>query len=252
MRLGAIHRAAPSGVPFLSARARLSRMTPPKSVDWHLKCPPDGDALGNDLYGCCVPAETYREIQMRRANAWGDTWKPTEADVLARYAALTGFNVATGQPDQGTDTAAETADYCTRGVRLDSQTVDIPHWTLIDPTKTNDMKLAIAHLCAIALTAALPIGSQDMDFAKPPGSGPDWVAGSWGVHRILSGKYDGDVFTIRTWGLDYPVHPEWMQRYVIAAEVRVSRTWTQATGLTPSGLDWDGLIADAGNYGKVA
>lgn len=244
-QLGAIHIEPPASVPLLMARARLDKMVAPTSADWHAFAPADGDPLGNDTCGCCVEAWDYQEIRLRRWNAAGDTRKPTAAEVINRYTAMTGYNPATGTPDIGTDTAADTLDYCTNGIRLDSQTIDIPSWALIDPKDFTHMKIAIAHCCAIAITVALPAALQDdQNFDQVPGTGEEWKAGSWGMHRVGSGKYDGDVFTIRTWGEDKPVHPDMMRLIIIAAEVRISRTWLRTTGLTPSGLDWDALMAD--------
>ena len=107
MKLGARHRPQPLAVRPLSQRASLHLMIPPPHVDWHAKCPPDRDALSNDKYGCCVEVADYRIIQMRKAVMWGDATKPLVADILARYSALTGFNITTGQPDNGTDAVAD-------------------------------------------------------------------------------------------------------------------------------------------------
>jgi len=244
MRLGAIHRAPPASVPLLAARARLDLMTAPKSVDWHAAAPANGDALGNDKAGCCVEAWDFQEECLRLANAMGSPWRPTAGMVMARYVRLTGYDPATGQPDDGTDTAADTADLCRKGLEINDQLLDVPHWTLLDPANLEHMKIAVAHFGAVAMTLNLPIALQDMDFAKAPGAGPDWVPGSWGMHRVGSGTYDGDVFTIRTWGLDKPVHPETLKLILVAAEARVSQRWLTATGLAPSGLDMDALMAD--------
>jgi hypothetical protein len=225
-------------------RARLDLMTAPAAADWHRAAPADGDALGNDGCGCCVEAWDYQEERIRLANATGSTWKPTAAMVLARYSRLTGYDPGTGQPDLGTDTALDSADLCSKGLQINDQLLDVPHWTLLDPANLTHIKIAVAQLGAVALTLNLPIALQDLDFDKAPGSGPDWVPGSWGMHRVGSGKYDGDTLTIRTWGLDKPVHPETLKLILVAVEARVSQRWLTATGLAPSGLDMDALMAD--------
>lgn len=244
LRLGAIHTQPAAHVPLLAARARLDLMTAPPSVDWHKALPANGDALGNDTIGLCVEAWDYQEEALRLANSMGSTWRPTSDMVLARYSRLTGYDPTTGQPDDGTDTAADTADLCSTGLQINDQLLDVPHWTLLDPANVEHMKIAAAHLGAVAMTLALPIALQDLDFDRAPGAGPDWVPGSWGVHRVGSGKYDGDTFVIRTWGLDRPVHPDTLKLILLAAECRVSRRWIAATGLSPSGLDFAQLDAD--------
>jgi hypothetical protein len=250
-KLGAIHTPLPSYVPMLNERARLDLMTVPKEADWFKGAPPDGDALANDQYGCCVPAEDYQEIRLRRANAAGDTWKPTASLVLARYARMTGFNLVTGTPDEGTDTSVDTIDYCSKGIQVNSQTLDVPHVAILNKDNRNDMKIAVAHLCAVAATLALPLALQDEDFSRPPGTGPSWVPGSWGLHRVLFGKLIDDTFFMRSWGNDYEVHPEIMDLILLAAETRISRNWLETTGLAPSGLSWDDLMLDRAKLAAV-
>ena len=80
--------------------------------------------------------------------------------------------------------------------------------------------------------------------SKAPGTGPDWAPGSWGGHRVMCGKYDGTVRTIRTWGVDVAVHPEFWAAYVVAVDATISHEWLTTTGLTPLGLDFDALRAD--------
>jgi hypothetical protein len=222
-------------------------MPVPTSRDWFRFCPADGDALGNDTVGCCVPAATFQGIRLRRAVAWNDGWKPTRDMVLDRYARLTGFDPVTGQPDNGTDTAAETLDYCTRGIQIgeNDNFLDIPHVCMLAPANRAHMKLAVFMFGAVDMTLNLPLAVQDGDFSRAPGTGSDWVAGSWGAHRVLSGAFDGDVFVIRTWGQDKPVHPEFLDRFLLGCEARISRVWLTATGETPPGMDWDGLMADS-------
>jgi hypothetical protein len=245
MKLGAIHRTQPLAVRPLSKRARLDLMIPPPTVDWHIKCPADHDPLGNDRYGCCCEVADYRIIQMHRAVICGDTTKPLVSDILARYTALTGFNPVTGQPDDGTDTVSDMTAWSTQGIHVADQTIDVPMWTLANPADQNEVNLAIANCGPILVTLALPLAAQDLTaWSKPIGTGPDWAPYSWGGHRVICGKYDGLVRTVRTWGIDVPLHPAWWSAYVVGVDVLLSREWINTTGLSPSGLDWDALKAD--------
>lgn len=245
MKLGAIHRRQPLAVRPLSKRASLHLMTPPPSTDWHKYCPADGDALSNDTYGCCVEVADYRVIQMRRAVLWGDQTKPLVSDILDRYSRLTGFNLATKQPDNGTDTVDDLTDWMRNGIKIGPQTLDVPMWALANPTDMNEVNLAIAYTGPVLVTMMLPLAAQDLSaWSKAPGTGPEWDSGSWGGHRVMTGKYDGDVRTLRTWGQDIPLHPEWWSRYVVGVDVLLSRFWMRTAGVSPSGLDWDSLKAD--------
>jgi hypothetical protein len=244
MKTGAIHQPTPAAVANLATRARLDLMLAPTACDWFAKCPADGNMLGNDTHGNCVEVTDFRIIQVRRANAWRDTWAPTTNMCLDRYAALTGFDPATGLPDNGTDTTIDMTNWCTKGIRLDTQNVDVPHWCTVDPHNVQHVNLAIAHTGPVAVTFNLPIGAQSLDWSKAPGTSADWKAGSWGAHRIPAGKYDGSERTIRTWGRDLLVHPDFWDAYCLAVDVTVSREWLSATGLAPSGLDFDALEQD--------
>jgi len=61
--------------------------------------------LGNDRYGCCVWAGAAHESMLWTREA-GALATYTEANVLAAYAAVTGFNPAIGAHDDGTDMLA--------------------------------------------------------------------------------------------------------------------------------------------------
>ena len=250
LRLGAIHSDLPAAVPPLGDRARLNFHVPLPEVDWHKSCPADGDAIGNDRFGCCVPAAELRAVQMRRSVAWKDIWKPDEADVLGLYAKLTGFDPTRGLPDDGTDTVSAMTSWCQSGIRLDVQDLDVVLWASVAPAQASHVKLAIGLLGPVQVTLALPLGAQDpASWRDAPGTGPEWEPASWGYHRVVSGKYDGDVFTVRSWGLDLALHPEFWSRYAARVDVTIAREWFTSTGLSPMGLDWDQLKADMGQLG---
>jgi hypothetical protein len=245
VKLGAIHRPQPLAVRPLSQRASVHRMTAPPRINWHAKCPADGDPLANDRYGCCVPVADYRIIQMRKANLWGDATKPLAATILARYSALTGFNPATGRPDVGTDTVDDMTAWCSHGIKIADQTEDVPFWAICHPRNITEVNIAIAHTGPIAVTMQLPIEAQDLDaWSNAPGTGIGWEPGSWGGHRVMCGQYEGSVRTVRTWGFDIPVHPDFWSAYVVAVDATISRQWLTTTGLTPLGLDFDALKTD--------
>jgi hypothetical protein len=251
LRTGAIHTPAPGHVPAFQDRVTISAMQASKSVDWHKAFPGEGDALGNDRAGACVEAWDMVEEAMRINNAMGANWRPTADLVLGRYSAETGYDPVTGTPDPGTDTAADTSLLCTKGVWVNPQLLDIPFWVTLDPTNPEHMRLAIEHCGPIAWTVNLPAAWQPLDWSVTPQNTADWVPGSWdssgsAYHRIGSGKFDDDWFTARSWGLDLPVHPEALAipGLLVAAELRISLRWLSATGLTPSGLSQDALMAD--------
>jgi hypothetical protein len=244
-KLGAIHVPAPRAIRPLAERARLALMTPPKSADWLAKCPADGDPLGNDAVGDCVACAELRAIQVRRANAWGDAWRPTRDMAFGLYAALTGFNPATLLPDNGADTARAMASWAGAGIRIDEQNIDLVYWATVDPTDAAHIAVAIGHTGPVQVSLALPKAAEDVTaWSRPPGTGAGWEPASWGCHRVMVAAFDGAERVCRTWGQDVAIHPEFWSAYVLGVDAALSREWMAATGLAPSGLDWDALEGD--------
>ena len=245
MKLGAIHRARPGSVARLAARSDLDGLRAPAETDYFKKCPADGDPLGNDLIGNCVPCSVLREIQVRRTNAFGDEWKPTAPLTIPLYTKWSGFDPATGKPDEGCDTVLAMTSWATDGVWVNEQDLDIVTWVSVDHANLTHTKLAIFMTGAVGVTLAMPQAAQDLSaWATAPGTGPDWAPASWGYHRVMSAKYSSDTFTVRTWGNDLVCHPEFWSRYVVAVDATLSVRWFDTTGLAPPGLDWAALKAD--------
>jgi hypothetical protein len=219
----------------------------PKPADWFSILPADGNAYGNDQYGDCWPIARRWVIALRRANAAGDLSRPDQQAILDDYAALTGFDQSTGQPDDGTDVAKGMTDWVTNGVRINSQTLDVPHWSLVDPA--NDEHVALAIDCAgpVMVTWALPMALQDPSaWSQAPGTSSDWTT-PWAEHETVLGRTDGAALVwTRTWGMDLEVHPDIRRRFAIQIDVPLDLSpggWLQTTGLTPFGLDEAALVA---------
>jgi hypothetical protein len=245
MKLGAIHRPAPLVIKPLATRASLHLMTAPTSADWFAKCPADGDMLANDVLSNCVEIAEYRAAQIRRANAFGDTWSPTLNQVIGLYTDLTGYSPITGQPDIGTDTVQAMTAWTKTGIRINDQDLDVVHWATLFPSNNTHLAIGIACTGPVQVSLALPLAAQDTSlWAKPPGTGSAWNPASWGYHRVVVGKFDGLVRVCRTWGKDVEMHPDFWSKYVIGVDITLSREWLNATGLSPANLDWDQLSAD--------
>jgi hypothetical protein len=245
MKLGAIHTPAPADLLPLARRVNLAKLYVPICVDWLRHRPADGNALGNDRLGNCVPCAQLRAIELRQAVAWDDTWAPSEAEAVGLYQALTGFDPATGLPDDGTDTGAAMAAWGKTGIRVNNQVLDIVGWAPVDPKDDGAIARALEHFGPCQVTLALPQAAQDTTtWSKAPGDGPSWEPASWGYHRVCLGAAYEAEFIVRSWGRDVGIHPEWWARYAVAVDATLSRDWLNAMGGAPDGLDWDQLAAD--------
>ena len=244
-RLGAIHRLPPISVPRLAARARLDMHLPKPETDWFQALPANGIELLNNRLGDCVPVSALWMGYLWRANAWSDTRYPVDDQAESLYSAWCGYDPLTGKPDDGCDTAQSMELWATKGIRMDDQTESVPQWTTVDPTNITHIRIAIDLLGPVRFTLNLPAAAQDLSvWRQTPGTGADWVPGSWGAHSVAVGRQDTQTFSARSWGADVVMSHEFVAAYLLAVDSMLDREWIRTTGLSPSGLDWNTLQAD--------
>jgi hypothetical protein len=252
-KLGCIHTETPAAVPGLAGVMRI-QATHPVDSDWISAYPPNGDALGNDKFSCCVVAAKYEAVAMRRANAWGDSWRPTEAVVVADYQRLNpAFDPVTGAGDDGLRTDEAMADWASHGVRTDEQNEDVPLWIGVPRRSLLQIKLAMAHFGPLQMTFLLPAFLQEdplQPWKLPRGTpGLDAAPGSLGAHRVCAGRIENGKVTVRSWGNDIEIDWDFFVMYIAAVDVTLSRQWINAAGTAPSGWSYDRLAHDLGRTG---
>ena len=238
LRTGCNPTDRPTSIQPLTARAVLAEL--PKPRNWATACPADGNLYANDRYGCCVPVADFRYIEAVLANADGSpAWKPSQNAILARYAALTGFDPVTGQPDNGTDTSADLVAFCRDGIALpDLQRVIVPLWASVDPTRLDHVEAALG-LAPCPVSLRLPVGwdriEDDLDaWNGTPGTPTDEF------HRVLLVA----PRVVRTWGMDVAMSEAWWDQCVVAVDFLGVRD-----ALPALALDWEALVADAAGLG---
>ena len=95
------------------------------------------------------------------------------------------------------------------------------------------------------------LGPVQLDLAIPQ----QWVSDieTWditpldvpaGGHRVCVVGYDASGYSIVSWGLRKLLTPRALATYALGLWTCVSRSWLDATGKTPAGLDWDTLAAE--------
>ena len=234
LHTGAIYTPAPPPVQPFTARVG-GVLAAPK--DWAAKCTADGDPRGNNHWSCCVECADYALIEIILANAAdsGDKrWKPPLSAITGRYSAQTGFDLTTGQPDPGTDTAADLATWCHDGIKLpELQREIVPKWCTVDPARLDHIDLALS-LSPCLVTLNLPA-----DYAAIEDDHDAWQA--W--RGQPSGEYHRVVLvaprTFRTWGFDVMVGGVFWEECVVAVDFLAMRDVLPADS-----MDFDALLAD--------
>lgn len=232
-RLGLIHRPH-LGLPRLAARMDLDALKAPDACDWHQYIALDGDALGNDLHSNCVPCGALRRVQIARAVSAGDRRAPTTEQALDLYRRW-GWD-GTEADDIGLRSDDAASRWAAGGIPWGGQWEDVPNIVALAPVNFDHLRAAIAYLGPVQMDFALPWSAQGMTYWAAATS-PDGTPGSWGAHRVCVGRYDRRTFYALSWGRGIPMTLDFVARYAINAEATVSRSWLNALGLSPAGLD---------------
>lgn len=239
VRLGAIHRPAPAGVPLL--RAALPLAPPPSECRWDRLLDLTGDDgqpddLGNGAVGNCVPCAALRQMQL-----WtGDGRKPTREQAMALLRAWD------GTPELGTYTDVAWQRFATRGYPWGDQRKIVPRWTVVeaDGIAVNlvMLKQAIHALGGVLACFNMPSSAMTTDPWTMPGSGD-----SVGSHAVLLAGYDLTAFYAVSWGHVIPVGYAFISARLQQASAFASDAWVRPDGQggarTPSGLSGDELRA---------
>jgi|SRR5581483_1648731 len=209
--------------------------------------------FGNDKYGCCVWAGAAHEHRMWSYEG-GDhkgAWF-RDSDVLSDYAAVTGFDPAKPDTDQGTDMQKAAA------YRRDTGVIDghgrrhkIAAYLALEPGNLEQ------HLQAMWLFGAVGIGIRvpncfmdQVDAGKPWAydSSPGAWAGDNGHYVPLVSKR-GDFLNCVTWGAIQQFEIDAWQRTNDESIVYLSDEML-TNGKSPEAFDYQTLQADLNALGK--
>lgn len=228
VRHGANHdQAARDAVPI----PRFARAVAPTVIpNWFLRFPADGDALRNDELGNCVAAARCQMIRL-----WGGKADASLSEAL--YTEWGGYDPRTGQPDNGLDPLQVMFASCAApGVDAAGKPWPIL-WTKADPANTAEIRAAL-EVYPLELTLGLPAAIADYPerWRDPPALGMKPDLG----HRVVLGNETAEGWIVRSWGLDWVVHPDLMRVMLLAVDVPIP---TSAPNLMRTGIDYAAFAA---------
>lgn len=224
---------------YLLAEAPLPA-TPPK-VYWEYLLKVPWQMLGNDQFGDCTCAGPAHEI-MNRTIHRPALITPTDADVLAMYAAICpGFDPATDANDNGAAITDALAYLQSTGLAGEK----ISGWAAIDQTSLDHVKLGVYLFGSVNVGVQIPNSAmQQTQDGKPW----DVVADDGGIdggHCIPVLGYGAEGCTCVTWGQLQQMSWEWFAKYCDEAYVELATNWITAKGAqAPNHLDIAALTAD--------
>lgn len=237
MKLGKQPPAADPRTPHVS---KLMRMVQPKpAVDW-TSAVKAWDCLGNDVHGDCTAAAAYHLVQTWLCNN-GFDFAPSTDQTLALYSATSDYPKA----DNGAVESQVLHYWSTVGIPTSFNT-DVITFASLNPQNLDELKLSIEWFGGCYIGVALPLSAQTQTVWDVPAGGlaGNGAPGSWGGHAICLVAYDETSFTCVTWGKLLKITPAFLQAYCDEAYAVASRNWLADSGISPPGLNWDGLTKE--------
>ena len=212
--------------------------------------------LANDTLGDCVIAMMMHSIEAFHLDA--DTPVPgfSDADAIAAYEAITGYNPANPKSDQGTNEGQAMTYWQHTGLRCsaDDSIHTIATTVAVNPTSIDERRRAIWEFVALQYGLALPLSAQgqtEWSVTDPKLEG-NAAPASWGGHGVPAVSYDSENETVITWGADLVMDEAFALAYLQEAHVVVTTEMLSRSGTSPAGIDWDSLIADVQALPAVA
>lgn len=254
-RTGLIHTAPASFMPLFSARMGTSSWRAAQSVDWHsaVKSWPvlrNADEPGGPpALGDCVAAGMLHAAQLHMANAWASSWQPSDQQAVDVYSAISGYDPATGQPDNGADPNKAFSWWTQTGMDLGLQARNVVLPLVLDVANTEHLSLATELLGFVGLCLNLPASMEDADndVMDVPPSGVASAAGmpgGMGAHFVVSGRYAGGARYVISWGHEWEITPAFLAAYGIGAYSGFSPAWVDDMGISPEGISRAALMQD--------
>jgi hypothetical protein len=199
--------------------------------------------LGNDSVGDCTIAGVAHLIQLMTGNASPPGFVPNEADVLAAYSALSGYNPA----DPSTDTGLDLLTVLNYWRQTGFFGHKIVAFTSVNHLDQAEVCAALDLFGGLYAGVALPLSAQS-EVGSVWNLSSDATAGapnSWGGHCAPTGTYSPAGPDCITWG-QWKQQMTWafQQAYFDELYAVVTPDWIAANGNAPSGFDLAQLQSD--------
>jgi hypothetical protein len=202
--------------------------------------------LDNDQIGDCTCAAAGHLIMEWTANAGKKMVTPTDHQIVAAYAAVTGYDPETGANDNG---AAE-IDVLNYWRQSGIAGKKIGAYAAVEPGNHGNIMDSVFIFQGCYIGMQLPISAQaqvqnHQPWSVPPG-GPtgDGKPGSWGGHAVPVVAYDSRGVTVVTWGAMQVMTWSFWEAYCDEAYAIISNDYLTDKKETPGGFNMTQLQAD--------
>lgn len=239
-RRGVVHDPRTLRFATYAKKAELRRAVP-RRVN-HSRAVQGGFPLfANDRYGDCTCASQGHRILLQERNSRQQEIKVTDQDVLAVYAAVTGFDPSRPETDNGAY-LLDVLNYLRKnglGREKDGTPHTLSAFVKLDHGRLDEVRLASWMFGGLYLGVLLPISAQQQDIWDVTDT-KDSEPGSWGGHAIWMTGYDTRHVHFVTWGEHRKMTWKFFAGYVDEAYATISEDFLRA-GKTARGFNVDAL-----------
>jgi hypothetical protein len=217
--------------PVLDEATRVGQLAPPPASCLYADSRITWDMLGNDEVGDCTCAEVGHQINQLTWYGSGTEVKPTTAQVIAFYSAITGYNPSKPSTDQG----AYVQDVLAYWRKVGLIGHKILAYAAVDVANQTQVKQALALFGSLSVGLNFPDSAMD-DFNA--GRVWDVVKGAQveGGHCVMAVGYDAAGVDIITWGARTRVTWAFWKKYVDEAWAALDEDGVQKAGTYFTGL----------------
>jgi hypothetical protein len=233
----------------LARYLKRERLTlPPPALDWGMQS--NYPMYLNDEIGDCTCASAAHQIITWNSASGNFAPDPSTKDVIAAYSAVSGYDPATGENDEG----AVMLDVLNYWRKVGIGGHKITAYVEADRTNIVELELATHLFGGLYVGLALPLEADrqkvwDVTDAEFEGTA---TPGSWGGHAVHLDQYDAYGPVIRTWGKRQRMTWQWLLSYADEVYCCISTDWIGKSGLAPNGFDLVQLERDIKTVEQLA
>jgi hypothetical protein len=231
----------------LSKYLKISELpAAPPAVDW-TKAVPSYGMLLNDRLGDCVIAGMMHLAMGWQANAGIPPAAPTDAEVIAAYSAIGGYDPLNPSTDRGCNMLDALTYWRNTGITIAGRKNQIAAFAEVNLSNDAEVKAALWLFGGLFTGFQLPKSAENAGRWTVPSCGPHGKGrpGTWGGHCApLAAESGSGDFQVITWGALLPAAHNFIGDYCDEAYAVLSAAWMEANGHAPCGFDWAALQAD--------
>ena len=239
MKLGRLAAKRSLKTPALGNYLQISKLpVPPIKNAWEYAVTAPWQMMKNDQLGDCTCAAAGHMIMNWSANT-STVVTPTDDEIIQAYTAVSGYDPSNGNNDNGAVELDVLNYWKSTGIAghkiLGFATVDIQN---IDQVKA-----------AMYLFGGVYTGFNVPQFIMNDTGNHNWTQQSQdtdiiGGHAVPLFGYGRGGATLVSWGELYTLSWQFWQTYFDEAYAIVTSDWIKSTGLSPVGIDVNGLLTD--------